>query len=211
MSEESLTPKDIKEKCSPHSEFLTTVPDPSMTPHGQCSICRKLCYDLNLVGKQCHYTNKKDNRRCFGTFQPYAQNPEGVNICGDKVIQFSNAVRKLADLFDAINILDIKEGFLMGQKLQTVEAIIERQRMWQEAIDAIRKEITDYITVMESNRKTADQTIGLMHRCGKYLTSAEFTTAQQRLESFVNLCDRLEKHQQNGTLKIVAELSKEQP
>lgn len=186
---------------------IVTMPDPDRTPHGQCSICHRFAYDPADVGKKCHFKSDKENRQCFGTFVKYTPDPSVVAVDGDKVIAFSNAVRKLADLFDAVNIGDIKEAFLVGRQIGTVESIIERQKLWQDVIHGIRESLLENISSIECGRKPMDAAI-LLIKHFKELNSPDFKACLSNLKEFSGLCDNIAKHREAGTLEIISQLSK---
>ena len=189
-----------------------TFPDESTTIRARCPVCKAVAYKSEDIGTRCV---KKDQhgRRCYGVYEGDMNDDEFdvINVNGDKVIEFARSVRKLADLFESMNILGIRDLFLMGRKAQCVEDVIKQKNDWNDALTTIRNELKGKTNDIEVSRQTLDGTIDALERLDKVLYGLGHIKRMEHLRQIILLCDQLDAHRKSGTFDIDGSLLKLPP
>lgn len=129
-----------------------------------------------------------------------------IVIDGDKVIAFTNAIKDLGKILDQVNIIDVKEAFLRGKSLGCVQNIIDTRDKWKQTLGEIGDGLKLNAKEIEASIATTKEMLAFMRPMAGFITSPQFDQAKTNLREFVELCDRLDKHRQSGTLDIVASL-----
>lgn len=193
------------------AKAIGSQPNPATVIRARCPVCKRVQYVEDAIGKRCAQVDDRSGRRCVGIYEGTitAEKATEFNVDGSMVIAFSNAVRELADIFEAMNVLSVKEMFVMGQKCASVEAILERQKQWQTILTAIAKCIEEKMDQIEKSKNSANlagtallKITELTHKWEKQMPV---------LERLVELCDRLQAHRESGLLDAVTKLIGKEP
>lgn len=136
-----------------------------------------------------------------------AEDTKHINIDGDRVIAFINAIKRLAEIAEGINIIGVADAFCVGKKVGSIDAVIEQQRVWEKCLESIAKSSKEYLVEAENSKK---EIIAIKNTLSQFATvmNSDFTvSAHTRLKEMISLLDRLEHHNQAGTLKLLASLT----
>jgi hypothetical protein len=187
-----------------------TQSDDNTTIRARCPQCKRVAYSVDKIGTRCNHLGA-DGRKCIGIFEGGMNDKEmsDITINGDKVIEFSKAVRGLADLFESMNIVGIKELFLMGRKCESIESIIELQNKWNKALRIVGDELEKRGIQLAREEDGLKRSIEILDQGIKMSNSNTFAKAIAHLQEFTTLCDRLDAHRKSGTLDIIAQLTKD--
>lgn len=187
-------------------DAIGSEPDPDRQAKGECPICKRQCFDESQVGQRCDHVDKKTGKRCVGLYNGRIARPapDRINLDGDKVIMLCKAMEQLAKDFEALNITEIKEAFLMGRKVLAVEEFIRVSKLWNEAFDVMRKRAGEAVLDYESHRARSKEVLGIFEQLAARVQAQK--QCNHVLLDFVALCDRLEAHRKSGLLDAVSQL-----
>jgi len=129
-------------------------------------------------------------------------------IDGDRLIAFINAVQHLGRLLEEMNVMEVKDAFLVGRKLGSIESIIEQEKAWKKCVLEITAELERNSKVLELGKQEYQKMLGSMKQCVSFCQSSELERANSQLKQFADLCDRLQKHKESGTFELVQQILK---
>lgn len=176
---------------------------------GRCNRCGRCCYELKDIGATCGHLMLPDNRTCNGKYVPRIrpEEPDTIHIDGDKVIAFSKAVENLAKLFNEIDIFQIKDVFLKGVATRNVDQMIEIEKNWLTAFEAIRSGLKEQCGAIELRKSELERIVLLIRKWMDLSGSLSFKESMANLKQFSDLCDNLAKHRDSGMFELVANIT----
>lgn len=130
------------------------------------------------------------------------------HIDGDRLIQFINAVQSLGRILEQMNVIEVKDAFLVGRKLGSIESIIEQEKAWKKCVVEITAELERNSKVLEASKQEYHRMIATMKPCVSFCASPELERANSQVKQFCDLCDRLQKHKEAGTFELVQQILK---
>lgn len=129
-------------------------------------------------------------------------------INGDKLIEFINTVKKLGDILEAVNAMDIKDAFLVGKQMGCVERVIEQRKGWEMALEscgnAMKKEVEACTEASRNFRVMA-------HAVEDFAATARNVKIKETiadLKELADVMDRLDKHKAAGNFEILKAIVK---
>jgi len=133
-----------------------------------------------------------------------ASDTETIEINGNKVIAFANAVQKLGKMFEELNIIELHKLFAMHKQVGSVERILDQKRTWMEAMDLIRITLAKDLAGVQESRDNLHTIRREMESFKTCCTGMKESIAT--VKELVDLCDRLQKHKESGILDLLASL-----
>lgn len=137
-----------------------------------------------------------------------ADEPEEIQMDGDKVIAFINAVQNMGRILEQVNVIDIKEAFVLGKKIQCIEDIITQDKKWKECISEITACLAQEVKVVQEGMRYSRDHIAVLKQYQSVLSTPEAAKAKSEMREFIELCDRLQKHKEAGTFELVQQILK---
>ncbi len=124
-------------------------------------------------------------------------------IDGDRLIAFIKAVKDMGNILEQVNIIEVRECFLLGKQMGGVEKVLEQRKKWQEMMHAIMHGLNVDIQFLNNSKPIVTDMLTV---CGKYATLAKngaFNESIDKLKTLVELLDRLDAHKKSGLLEGV--------
>ena len=131
---------------------------------------------------------------------------EPIEINGDKVIAFINAVKKLGDILEMINVIEIKDAFIMGKQCESVERVIALRKQWIEVFAEIQSAWSKDLDVFKACLASSKDMKILLTSISHVGQTKEYKDSLQSLKELADVLDRLEKHKQSGLLEAVSKI-----
>lgn len=129
-------------------------------------------------------------------------------IDGDKVIAFINAVQSMGRILEQVNVIEIREAFLIGKKVKCIDDIVAMDKKWKSTVKEIVEDIAqETLAIQESMRHSREQ-IALLKHYQSVCASPEQKHTTATMKEFLDLCDRLQKHKEAGTFELVQQILK---
>lgn len=128
-------------------------------------------------------------------------------VDGDRLIEFIKSIKNLGDMLEKMNVLEIKDAFLVGRRMGAVDNIIETQKRWMETVVTIREELKIHSGELETSVQTDKEHIAFLRRAMDFVNSSQFKAGTARLKEFIELCERMEKHKASGTIELICKLT----
>ena len=130
---------------------------------------------------------------------------EKVTIDGDRVVAFIKAIENLAEILNHLNVIEVKEAFLVGKQIGCVERVIETEKKWKEVLAAIRAGFKEDMDSIREHQKQAASTIETLKLISSYARSSHFEEVIANLSKLNDICDKLDAHRKSGLLQSLHE------
>lgn len=127
-------------------------------------------------------------------------------INGDKVIAFINAVGDLGKILNAVNIIEIKDAFIMGKQCERVDRVIDVKKKWQETLEVIQEAWKADLVSFESCLKSSKEMKILLTSISHVGQTREYKDSLQSMKELADVLDRLEKHRHSGLLEKLTKI-----
>lgn len=131
-----------------------------------------------------------------------------VVVDGDRIIEFINAFKAMASIIDQVNVMAVKDCFLIGKKLGCIESVIEKKQEWLEAFNMIAQAERERLSQLEQSLVKSRMVIQELKHLRE--TVRDFDRVTQKIVELCDSLERLEKHRANGNLELLMRLEKKQ-
>jgi hypothetical protein len=131
---------------------------------------------------------------------------ESVQIDGNKVIAFIRTVELLASILNKINVVEVKDAFLLGKKCDSVEKVLAMKTMWLDTFRMIQLGMKDSADEIIRLRDYHRNVLAIIKMLSNTIQTKEFERGIVKAKELADLCDRLDKHRQSGLLDIVTKI-----
>lgn len=139
---------------------------------------------------------------------PTTKTPDRDTIDGDKVIAFIKAVENLGEILNHLNVIEIKDAFIVGKEIQSVERVIDTEKKWRDALACIREGFKEDMDSIVANQKYARAAVETLKLIASYAHSRSFDDVLSQLQKLNAVCDQLEKHRNSGLLEALNQFAK---
>lgn len=135
---------------------------------------------------------------------PSPENVETINIDGDKVLAFIKAIEIMGKILNSLNVVEVKDAFLVGVKCNEVDKILQIQKVWAEVMLVVHRGLGENLKRIEQTRNSHREMLATMNSVAG--VSEKYMKSFKNMADFVDTLDRLQKHKESGLLEMVTKL-----
>lgn len=133
-----------------------------------------------------------------------ATNPEAID--GDKVVEFIRGVQNLGKILETINVIQIKDAFLIGSKHKAIEDIIRTEQKWFETFKAMGEQMEETADHHRKIMLEHQNMIAFIKHHNSIINGPESARAITMATKLSEVLDRLDKHRASGLLEAVVKI-----
>jgi hypothetical protein len=129
-----------------------------------------------------------------------------IRIDGDKLLAFINAIQYAGKMMELINVIEIKDAFIVGKQIASIEKVLEYKQKWNECWNAMHKMMGEELKIWDKGMREGREMIVILQQFRAFGHNPQYTDSFNKLKEIVELCDRLQKHRESGILSILQSL-----